>query len=306
MIVGNKFNHKLDAQCFDFAFLNIVSSLQTLDLSKNQIECTNNFMVIQTHPNLVWLSLEGNKISSLDLNAFQGTNLTHINLSNNYKLTSLQLNDDGTPSQLLTQQCLDFNSFNNMKQLQSLQLANNQIQCIINFESIQQHTQLEELHLENNHLLSSIDFTKFDKSKPLMNSLQWVYFNNMNLMYTRQNNDCLDLQFLKFMPNVKMLHLSDNKIQCIDNLSILQRQDVKLEYLYLENINLLSFDFADLINSNISEIYLQDNNLSSKSLKNLDFYTLSRINPSNKLKIGIEDGNHVKLPRTTLPRVRIF
>ena len=40
-------------------------------------------MEIQKHSNLEELDLRNNKISSLNLNAFQGTNIQNINLCNN-------------------------------------------------------------------------------------------------------------------------------------------------------------------------------------------------------------------------------
>ena len=299
MVHGNKFDYKLDTQCLDFRFLHNLPNLRELHLDNNQIECTDNFITIQKSSNLVVLDLRGNRISSLDLKAFQGTNLAHINLGRN-QLSSLSL--DSTSQ---SQPCLDFNSFTDIRQLKALHLEFNQIQCIVNFESIQQLTQLNHLDLSNNHLLSSIDLTKFDESKPIMNSLTWIFFENMNLVYTMQNDNCLDLQFLKFMPNVEELDFSNNKIECIDNASILQRQDVKLEYLYLNDNILLSFDFGALIGSNIGKIHLTNNNLSPESLQNFDANTLSRINPSAQVLIDIMDGNEITLPRGTPSRVVI-
>ena len=227
------------SQCLDFTFLNAVPNLEKLDLSNNQIECIDNFMVIQKHSNLVALNLSYNKISSLDFNLFQGTNLKYINLRGN-RLSRLSLslrNDDDTSLTSQMHQCLDFNSFNHMKQLQRLYLDDNQIECIINFESIQQHSQLTHLSLSGNHVLTpTIDFSKFDESTP-MNSLRVINFRDMNLQYTRQNNHCLDLQFLNFMANVIKLDLSYNKIECIDNLSILQRDDIQSTSLNLNYSN---------------------------------------------------------------------
>ena len=161
----------------------------------------------------------------------------------------------------------------------------------MNFESIQQLTQSTQLHLLQNHLLSSIDFTQLDDSKSIMNSLQEINFRLMNLTYTIHNNNCLDLNFLKFMPNVERLSLSDNKIECIDNLSILQRKDVKIRHLDLTNNSLASFDFGDLIGSNLSDIRLGLNYLSSKSVKNFDKNTLIKISPGKSLAIRITPGN---------------
>ena len=298
----NKFDYKLDTQCLDFAFLDNVPNLKELHLDHNQIECINNFMTIQKHSNLEKLDLGNNNISSLNLNAFKGTNLKHIYLYMN-KLSNL--GDDNT-SQL--QPCLDFNSLNDMPQLQILRLEFNQIRCIVHFELIQQHTQLKDLHLENNYFLSSIDFTKFDESKPKMNDIHQVNFNNMNMKYTMQNNNCLDLQFLKFMPNVERLYFAHNKIECVDNVSVLQREDVKLKELYLDHNNLLSFDFADLIGSNIELISLRHNNLSFASLKNFNDDTLSQINPSDMgmASISILQGNDDKLQRLYIPHVCVL
>ena len=264
----NRFNYKFDTQCLDFAFLNNMPNLKTLHLLHSQIECIINFMEIQKRSKLESLDLRGNKISALDLNAFQGTNIKRIYLSGN-RLGSSSHDDDDT-SQL--QSCLDFNSFNNMPQLQKLHLEYNRFKCIINFESIQQHTQLEDVRLSYNHLSSSIDFAKFDESKPLMNSLHEIHFKNMSLKYTMQNNNCLDLQFLKFMPNVQVLNFSNNSIECVDNMSILQRKDMQLKYLRLDNNNLSSFRFSDLIGSNIAEVNLTNNKNwpSYDSLKDVD------------------------------------
>ena len=205
--------------------------------------------------------------------------------NNNKKLTSLSY--DGA-SQL--QPCFDFNTFNDMPQLKRLHLSNNQIECIINFESIQQHTQLQTLNLENNHLLSSIDFSKFDESKPLMNSLYEIKFNNMTLKYTRQNNSCLDLQFLRFMPNLRVLDFSNNKIECIDNVSILQRKDLELRRLDLDNNKLLSFDFAALIGSNNFDMHLE--NLSLESVTNWNEDSESKLRLSGgRLKITVRKGH---------------
>ena len=301
MIENNNFNYTLNTHCLDFEFLHNLPNLQELFLRKNQIECIANFMPIQKHLNLKWLDLQHNKISSLDFSGFQGTNLQQIDLSYNKIRSS---NHDGDTSQL--QPCFDFNTFNNMSQLQTLHLEFNQIECIINFESIQQHTQLEFLHLGSNHLLSSIDFTKFDESKPMMDGLHEIVFNNMTLKYTMHNDNCLDLQFLKFMPNIKELDFARNQIECVDNLSILQGKQVNLGYLYLDNNNLVSFDFVDLIGSNIEEIYLTNNNLSLESLKNFDINTLSRINPSGEVLIDITQGNPVKLQVMNIGNVLIF
>ena len=303
-IQSNQLDYKLDAQCLDFAFLHNTPNLKTVHLKNNQIECVINFGAIQTHSNLVWLDLERNKISSLDLNVFQGTNLQRIDLSKN-KLSSTGFSHDDNTSQV--QSCLDFNSFNKMKQLQSLRLDFNQIECVSNFELIQQHTQLKELYLNGNHLVTSlIDFTKFDESKPSMISLHGIYFNNMNLKYTMQNNNCLDLQFLKFMPNIEDADFSYNKIECVDNISILQKENVTLEYLYFDNNNLLSFDFADLIGSNIGEIYLMSNNLSRESLQNFDVDTLLQINPSGEVIIYIVQGNDDRLKAADIEHVSIY
>ena len=271
-----------NTKCVDFSFLNNVPNLNTFDLSANEIQCIDNFMTIQTHSNLETVSLYGNGISSLNLNAFQGTNIKKIHLQHN-KLSNFIDNDNATQFQ----SCLDFNSFDNMKQLQWLDLSSNEIACIKNFESIQQHTQLTHLDLHNNHLWSMIDFTKFEDSKPLMNSLKEVNLADMNLTYTIHNDDCLDLKFLEFMPNTRMLDLSKNKIECVDNVSILQRQDINLERLYLDSNNLTSFDLADLIGSNIQRIDLSSNGLSFESLKNFDNDTLSKISPGKRLSIYI-------------------
>ena len=214
-------------------------NLEQLDLSNNQIGCIDNFMMIQKHSNLVALNLSYNKISSFDFNLFQGTNLKYIDLRGNRPGSlSVQLGDDDTSQK---HSCVDFNSFKNMKQLKRLYLDDNQIECIINFESIQQHRQLTDLSLSGNHILTStIDFSKFDESTP-MNSLRVINFRDMNLKYTRQNNNCLDLQFSKLMPNVISLDFSYNEIECIDNLSILQRDDIQstaLNFNY-SNYNLL-------------------------------------------------------------------
>ena len=300
-VYGNKLNFKKDTPCLDFSFLVNLPDLTELHVGNNQIVCINNFIAIQKHSNLLSLDLAQNKISSLELNLFQGTNLRYIDLSHN-QLSSF--NDNNDTSQL--QQCLDFNSFDRMPQLQWLQLDFNQIQCVVNFESIQQHRQLNSLHLNDNHFLSLIDFTKFDESKPLMNSLNTIYLNNMNLKYTMQNNNCLNLQFLKFMPHVEALAFSDNKIECIDNISILQQVNLNVQYVYLDNNNLLSFDFVDLIGSNIRQIYLTNNRLSFESLKNFDEHTLSQINPSGEVMIGITHGNSVKLPSITSEGISIY
>ena len=284
-------NNGLRIQCLDFTFLNNVTNLTELRLDYNQIECINNFMSIQNHVNLIKLDLQDNKISSLDLNAFQGTNLQYIDLSKN-RLSSFN-HDNINGSQLHGHSCLDFNSFNNITRLEQLKLDNNQIACIANFESIQQHTRLQFLNLENNYLLSPIDFTQFDESKSLMNSLNWIRFKNMNLKYTIDNNNCLDLKFLQFMPNVQAVDFSDNKIECVDNLSILQRKGIKLLYLNFHNNSLVSFDFADLIGANIANIYLQNNNLSIESLKNFDANTLSQISSQFTLSIYLTEGNDV-------------
>ena len=290
---GNKFNYKLDTQCLDLAFLDNLADLTELDLRNNQIECFNNFIEISKHSNLLKLDLGHNKLSSLDLNIFQRTNLQTIYLSGN-KLGAGLSHDDGTSQQ---QSCLDFNSFNNRGQLRRLYLGNNEFQCIVNFESIQQHTQLEILVLNGNDLLSSlIDFTKFDESKPLMNNLYSIYFNNMNLKYTTmQNNNCLDFQFLKFMPSVSFIDFSNNKIECIDNVSILQRKDMNLRHFKLDSNNLSSFDFATLIGSNIATIDLTNNNLSFESLQNFNNKTLLQINPSDQVVISIVQGNDKRL-----------
>ena len=290
-VFGNKFNYKSNTECLDFAFLHNIPNLTELHLDNNQIGCVDNFAAIQTPSNLVSLDLARNEISSLDLIAFRGTNLHHIDLSRN---------------KLQVQQCLDFDSFNGIDKLQWLHLEFNQIQCIVNFESIQQHTYLHSLSLDNNQLASSIDFSKFDESKPLMNSLGWMHFSHMNLKYTKHNNNCLDLKFLKFISDVEELDFAYNKIECIDNLSILQQKDVNVEYLYLDNNNLLSFDFADLIGSNIGQIYLTNNSLSMESLKNFDANTLSQINPSAEVMIDITYGNHIDLLRPKATRVSIF
>ena len=205
------------AQCVDFVFLNNVPSLKELHLTYNTIQCVKNFMTIRNMSYLSILSLYQNNITSLNLNVFQGTNIQEIHLGFNQMS---RFSDDAYDNHT----CLDMNSFNNMSQLKKLHLGGNKIECIVNFESIQQHPKLKEIYLSANHLLTStIDFTNFDESKPLMNSLELLYFREMNLKYTSNNNgdnNCFDVQFLTFMPNVKYLHLSHNKIQCIDNLSI--------------------------------------------------------------------------------------
>ena len=278
------------APCVDFVFLNNVPRLKVLYLTYNTIQCVKNFMTIRNMSYLSILSLYQNNITSLNLNVFQGTNIQEIHLGFN-QMSRFGDDDNHT--------CLDMNSFNNMSQLKKLHLGGNKIECIVNFESIQQHPKLKEIYLSANHLLTStIDFTNFDESKPLMNSLELLYFREMNLKYTSNNNgdnNCFDVQFLKFMPNVKYLHLSHNKIQCIDNLSISKNIDIKLGYLYLQNNSLLSFDFGDLIGSGIKEIDLTINNLSLESLKNFDIDTISQIRPDGDLRILIIQGNDRKV-----------
>ena len=116
----------------------------------------------------------------------------------------------------------------------------------------------------------------------------------MNLQYTIKNNNCLDLQFLKYLPQVWLLDLSNNKIECVDNVSILQMEDINLKNLDIGNNNLVSFDFGDLIGSSIIEISLKNNNLSIESVKNFDNNTLSKINPTTEVRIYIKDGNDEK------------
>ena len=273
---------------------NINNQLECLKISKTTTNITSvkNMKFLTKMKSLKELDLSENNLDSFDFDALEGlTNLQVIIVKNNkfnYKLDA---------------QCLDLAFLNNVPNLKQLDLASNEIKCIINFESIQQHTQLEYLSLENNHLLSSIDFTKFDASKPLMNSLKGIHFSSMNLTYTRQNNHCLDLQFLKFMPNVEALYLSDNKIECIDNVSILQRKDIKLRYFNLDFNHLRSFDFSDLIGSSIVQIYLTNNNLSFESLKNFDFDTLSQINAAgDRVFLGIIKGNDIDVKFSTRTR----
>ena len=261
--------------CFDFTFLNSAPSLRVLYLASNHIKCIVNMM------------------------AFQGTNIQDIHLIGN------QLNhfSDGDHHDLSShvQPCLDFDSFNNMQQLQLLDLGYNNIQCIINFESLQQLTQLKELTLHENHLLTStIDFTKFDESKPKLQSLRLVDLGHMNLKYTssnsnNNNNNCFDLQFLRFMPNVESLRLSNNKIECMHNLTILKTAHLKLHSLYLRNNKLLSFDFADLIGSNVNAIDLGANSLSFEELKHVDNNTVSRIIPSGRFTLTLDWGSDFKL-----------
>ena len=340
-INSNKFNYTSHAKCLDFSFLNNIPNLKILSLRNNQIECIDNFMAIQTHSNLETVQLHYNRISSLNLNAFKGTKIQDINLHGN-KLGSFSDDNDldkvilrenkrstlglsinpfeginMQPTDLWGNElssfsdhdnthqlksCLDFHSFDKMKQLRRLDIAQNQFDCIENFESIQQHTQLERLNLSSNHLSSSIlDFTQFDKSKPSMNSLQHLYFANMNLKYTKKYNNCFDLKFLKFTPNVYWLDLSHNQIECIE-LSMLQksilpwRKDSKLRRLNLNNNSLVKFNFDDLINTNIKWIDLRDNNLSPGSVKNFDNNTLSKIDPSGDrhVEIYIREGNDEK------------
>ena len=304
-------------QCLDFAFLNNLPNLKKLDLQNNGIECIVNFNAIQKHSNLKDLELQRNKIASLNFNAFQGTNIQNINLYSNQLRNVSDAYDEHDDT---SQSCLDFNSFNNMPKLQSLLLGSNQIQCIINFESIQQHIQLRHLSLTKNRLLTStLDLSKFDKLKPGMNSLNTVDFRDMNLKYTSMqsdsnSNNCLDLQFLIFMPNVEILQLSYNKIECIDNLAILRRNahpdmDVRLAHLDLGHNSLLAFDFADIIGTHIEIIDLNNNNLSLESLKNFDTDTLLQINPSRNVTISIISGNdeglkeHVRSLQS--PQIRI-
>ena len=268
---SNEFNYVIEEKCVDFTFLNSLQKLQKLNLPQNRIQCIDNFR------------------------SFQGSNLRHIDLSGN-KFS--RFSDGMADTSSARPSCLDFESFDNIHQLQWLDLSNNQIECIINLESIQQHTQLQMLDLNENHLsLSMIDFTKFDELKPKMNSLRHIDFTNMNLKYTSRSNNknCFDLTFLKFMPNIDRLYLSNNKIECIENLSVLQREDIKLRHLVLDDNNLLSFDFADLIDSYIEKIDLSSNHLSFEALKNFDIDTLSRINPYVAVYILITHGNDEKL-----------
>ena len=295
---GNVLSYKFDTHCLDFTFLNHVPNLRYLNLENNKIECIDNLMAIKKHPKLETLYLNSNKISLLELNAFQRTNFKEISLS----FTSLRY-DDTSKSQ---SSCLDFNSFKNIPQLEKLYIEG-EIQCVVNFASIQKHRELQSLGLHNINSVSNslLDFTKFHKSKAQDSELLYVSFNGMNLKYRMNNNKCVDLQFLKFMPFVRSLDLSNNKIECVDNLAFLRNYDGMtngMGHLYLNNNNLLSFDFADLIGVHITYIYLTNNNLSTQSLKNFDDDTLSEISDDRDdvdiedLNIYITKGNNVKLP----------
>ena len=284
-VYRNTFSNPSIAQCLDFTFLNYLANLKELDLSSNKIECVIHFVEIKKHLNLESLNLRNNQISSLDLNVFQGTSLKHVDLGgNNLGRLGLVRHTSQVES------CLDFNSFNKMSQLQKLNVEYNGFKCIVNFESIQQHRELRQLNLGGNYLLSKmIDFTKFDESTRLL-YLHEINFKSMGLKYTMKNNSCLDFQVLKFMPFVENLDFSHNRIECIDNISILQRDNIRLKELKLDNNNLLSFDFADLIGSNVQIIHLTNNSLSFRSVKNFDEDTLSKINPGF-LSIHIREGN---------------
>ena len=264
-----------------------IQTKSELCVSKNgttQDRSVKNMQFLSKMKPLTELILVSNKLDSFDFDALKTlTNLLVLRVEGN------KLN------YTLDTQCLDFAFLNNLTNLVGLHLPNNQIECIINFESVQYLTQLQYLWLQKNPILSSsFDFTKFDESKPLMNSLREIYFSEMSLKCTRHDN-CFDLQFLKFMPNVERLYLSQNKIECVDNVSILQREDIKLKELHLDNNNLLFFDFADLIGSNIYHISLISNNLSFESLKNFNNDTLSKINLSARSFISIIHGNAVEL-----------
>ena len=161
----------------------------------------------------------------------------------------------------------------------------------------------------NINSVSLFDSAKFDKSNAPNHDLRFVNFNNMNLKYTLNNKNCVDLEFLKFIDHVWTVDLSNNKIECVENV---QYSKTIVHWLDLRNNNLLSFDFADLIGLGFTDIYLTNNHLSTQSLKNFDDKTLSAISvyrhamDVRAINIHITKGNNVKLPLKRYSKVNIL
>ena len=176
------------------------SSTEHLDLSENNFNKIPNSLISKWFTNLKQLNMSYNHVNNLSLT--ESTSLERLDLSHNHLTT------------------IESDTFQKLKQLKYLNLANNKLQNINPFAFADDTRYLVELNLNNNYLND--------------NSIEFLLFASLT--------------------NLKSLYLDNNKLTMFSHHLLLNLYS--LEYLSLKQNNLISFEVFKLSKNNIFVKYL--------------------------------------------------
>ncbi len=284
-------------QISDISFLKGLTSLQSLDLSVNQI---SDISFLKGLTSLQSLDLSNNQIS--DISFLKGlTSLQSLDLSYNQisdisflkGLTSLQSLD------LSVNQISDISFLKGLTSLQSLDLSYNQISDISFLKGL---TSLQSLDLSYNQI-SDISFLKGLTS---LESLDLSYNQISDYSFLKgltslqsldlRDNQISDISFLKGLTSLQSLYLSGNQISDISFLKGL----TSLQSLYLSSNEISDYSFLKGLTS-LQSLYLSSNEISDysflKGLTSLHTLDLSynQISELNQISFIADMGSLRKL-----------
>ncbi|EOY19731.1 Receptor like protein 15, putative [Theobroma cacao] len=241
--------HDLSSNLFrnnTFAFLRGLSSLKSLDMSRNQLQGSIDTEELNNLTNLKNLDLSENRIESL-LPLYQGT--THLH---SFVLSSLK-SLDMSGNQL--QGSIDTEELNNLINLKKLDLHWNKIESLRSFQG--SGRQLELTHLEELDLSDNL----FNNS--IFASLRGL--SNLKSLYIRFNQlkGSIDMEDLSAFTNLGELDMSYNELNKFvahkGNRSLRKLKILHLDNVFMTNGNMTSLPGLLEAFSSVKTFYLEEN-----------------------------------------------
>ena len=154
----------------------------------------------------------------------------------------------------------DIAAFSNFKALKFLSLGENDITSVSVFKDI---PSLLELHLQNNKIEDVRDLRYLSK-------LQSLYLGGNNLRNIYAGSKEVNLSYLKYLTNLEILYLEDNKIEDLDDLQTLN----KIKVFNVNNNNLQTLSSLADKGDSLVELYAENNDIDSFSfIRNLNRLT---------------------------------
>lgn len=220
-------------EIFETTFRNAFE-LEILILSRNNIRQLTDTKIFKNLKKIQKISVNFNQLVKIDSNFFQGAkNIESVSFSDNH----LKSIEKGTFENIsinyldLRNNYLTEFDFTNLL-VNQYSLFNNSIVSVLNSGDGQNFNTTTTLHLYNNKLteLKSLNLKKFKNLVELTVSVNLIEELTVDLF--------LDLK------NLSILYLSSNKIRFIENGTF---YNLHIDYLYLENNQLIEFDFNNMI-----------------------------------------------------------
>eukprot|EP01023_Acetabularia_acetabulum_P034529 TRINITY_DN3241_c0_g1_i4.p1 TRINITY_DN3241_c0_g1~~TRINITY_DN3241_c0_g1_i4.p1 ORF type:complete len:329 (-),score=49.58 TRINITY_DN3241_c0_g1_i4:1183-2169(-) len=244
-------------------------------IAEDELDLTNQWLHnlddVEINPNLTWLDLTANRLTSVDPRILQLTNLKMLNFRQNL-LTDAQFANDLNCKETLEElifhdnQLSQIPNLENFDKLKRLEFSYNEIRNLAPLKSFKENSnQLKELYVASNKINKIEGLHGFSKLEILelgSNRIQIIENLNFQIDLTElwlARNRISKIEHIAHMHALKKLSLQNNRLENMKGLEEL----VSIEELYvsfngiqiIEGINqLINLKILDLANNQIKKI----------------------------------------------------